>query len=54
MPLTDHQREIVQQIGLAGTTLLDTDGWQIDEVLGTRLTFPPPREYSLLEGGPAT
>jgi transposase len=53
MPLTDHQREIVQQIGLAGKTLLDTDGWQTDEVLGTRLTFPPPREYSLLEGGPA-
>jgi len=53
MPLTAHQRKILQRIGLAGKTLLDTDGWQTDEVLGTRLTFPPPREYFLLEGGPA-
>lgn len=53
MPLTAYQRKILQQIGLAGKTLLDAEGWQTDEVLGTRLTFPPPREYSLLDGGPA-
>ncbi len=50
---TAHQQEILQRIGLAGKTLLDVEGWQTNEVLGTRLTFPPPREYSLLDGGRA-
>jgi transposase len=53
MPLTAHQQEILQRIGLAGKTLLDAEGWQTDTVLGTRFTIPPPREYSLLEGGRA-
>jgi hypothetical protein len=51
MPLTAHQRRMLEQIGLAGRTLLDAEAWQTNEVLGTRLILPPPRSHSLLEGG---